>query len=82
MHSLITVFACMHFTNNSTWANFSTTWNYAYPNLENTCGEKFLQVLIFAIFAVFPAIRKNKFPQIKITANIFPAKIYSRVNIL
>ena len=40
---------------------------------------KFLRVLIFAIF---PAIRKNKFPQIKITANIFPAKIYSRVNIL
>ena len=34
------------------------------------------------IFAVFPAIRKNKFPQIKITANIFPAKIYFRVNIL
>ena len=34
------------------------------------------------IFAVFPAIRKNKFAQLKITANIFPAKIYSRVNIL
>ena len=34
------------------------------------------------ILAVFPAIRKNKFPQIKITANIFPAKIYFRVNIL
>ena len=33
-------------------------------------------------FAVFPAIRKNKFSQIKITANIFPARIYSRVNIL
>ena len=32
------------------------------------CGAKFLRVLIFAIF---PAIRKNKFPQIKITANIF-----------
>ena len=31
---------------------------------------------------IFPAIRKKKFPQIKITANIFPAKIYSRVNIL
>ena len=46
------------------------------------CGTKFLRVLIFAFFAVFPAIRKNKFPQIKITANIFPAKIYSRVNIL
>ena len=46
------------------------------------CGTKFLRVLIFAFFAVFPAIRKNKFPQIKITANIFPAKIYSRVNTL
>ena len=44
------------------------------------CGTKFLRVLIFPFFAVFPAIRKNKFPQIKITANIFPAKIYSRVH--
>ena len=43
------------------------------------CGTKFLRVLIFAFF---PAIGKNKFPQIKITANIFPAKIYSRVSIL
>ena len=42
------------------------------------CGTKFLRVLILAIF---PAIRKNKFPQIKISANIFPAKIYFRVNI-
>ena len=46
------------------------------------CGTKFLRVLIFAIFGVFSAIRKNKFPQMKITANIFPAKIYSSVNIL
>ena len=36
-------------------------------------GKNFLRVLIFAIF---PAIRKNKFPKIKITANIFPAKKY------
>ena len=36
----------------------------------------------FAIFAIFSAIRKNKFPQIKITASSFPTKIYSRVNIL
>ena len=42
------------------------------------CGMKFLWVLIFT---VFPAIRKNKFPQIKITANIFPAIIYSRENL-
>ena len=33
-------------------------------------------------FAILPAIRENKFPQIEITANIFPAKSYSRVNIL
>ena len=40
---------------------------------------KFLRVLIFAFF---PVIRNNMFPQIKITANIFPAKISSRENIL
>ena len=34
-------------------------------------GTKFLRVVIFAIF---PAIRKNTFPQIKITANIFSTK--------
>ena len=33
-------------------------------------------------FAIFSAIRKNKFPQKKINAKSFPAKIYSRVNIL
>ena len=36
------------------------------------------RVLIFTIFAIFPAIRKNNFPQ-KINENIFPAKIYFRV---
>ena len=40
--------------------------------------SNFLWVLIFAIF---PVIRNNKFTQIKINVNIFPAKIYSRVNI-
>ena len=40
--------------------------------------SKFLWVLIFAIF---PVIRNNNFTQLKINANIFPAKIYSRVNI-
>ena len=43
------------------------------------CGTTFLRVLIFA---VFPAIRKNRFRQIKITTNIFSAKIYSNVDIL
>ena len=46
------------------------------------CGRKFLWVLIFEIFAIFSAIRKNKGPQIKISTNISPAKIYSGVNIL
>ena len=45
------------------------------------CGTKFFGLRVL-IFAVFPAIRKNKFPSIKITRNIFLAKIYSRVNIL
>ena len=36
----------------------------------------------FYFSASFPAIRKNKLPQIKITATIFLAKIYSRVVIL
>ena len=40
---------------------------------------KFLRVLIFVIF---PAIRKNKFPQKLITANIFPTAFYFTVNIL
>ena len=64
---------------NSTWAWSKTvvcsrnTWIMYLP-----CGTKFLRVLIFEIF---PAIRKNKFPQIKTIANIFSANIYSRVNI-
>ena len=33
-------------------------------------------------FAIFPGIRKNKLPQIKFTANIFPEKFYSRASIL
>ena len=50
--------------------------------LEIPCGTKFLRVLIFTIFAIFPAIRKNNFPP-NINENTFPAKIYSRVlNIL
>ena len=36
------------------------------------------EFLIFTIFAIFPAIRKNNFPS-KISEDIFPAKIYSRV---
>ena len=46
------------------------------------CSMTFWRILITLIFAIFPAIRKNKFPQIIITANIFPARIYTRVNIL
>ena len=47
-----------------------------------TVWQKFLQVLIFVFFVIFPTISKNKLSQIKITVNIFPAKIYFRVNIL
>ena len=50
-----------------------------YDESSIPCSTKFLRVIIFAIF---PAIRKNKFPQIKVTANIFTAKVYSEVNIL
>ena len=32
------------------------------------------EILWVLIFAIFSAIRKNKFPQIKITANFFPQK--------
>ena len=48
--------------------------------LEIPCGTKLLRVVFFTIFAIFPAIRKNNFPQ-KINGNIFPAKIYSRSSI-
>ena len=38
------------------------------------------EFLIFTIFAIFPAIRKNNFPlSPKINENIFPARIYPRV---
>ena len=40
------------------------------------------EIFVGSNVAIFPAIRQNKFPQIKITLNIFPAKIYSKVNIL
>ena len=52
--------------------------------LEIPSGTKFLRVLIFTIFTIFPSvIRKNKFPQKILNENIFPAKIYSSVlNIL
>ena len=53
-----------------------------FENFRLLCGTKFLPVLIFASFAICQAIRKNKFPQIKNTANIFSAKIFATVNIL
>ena len=53
-----------------------------FENFRLPCGTKFLRVLIFASFAIFQAIRKNKFPQIKNTANILSAKIFATVNIL
>ena len=50
--------------------------------LKDTVWHEILRVLIFCDFCVFSAIHKKKFPQIKITAKHFPAKIYSGVNIL
>ena len=41
------------------------------------CLEYDFKIPFGTKFAVFTAICKNKFQQIKITANIFPAKIYS-----
>jgi len=46
------------------------------------CGTKFLRVLIFAIFAGFFRYPQKKFPQNKVTAIFFPAKIYSAVEII
>ena len=46
--------------------------------LEIPCGTKFLRVLIFTSFRIFPsAIRKNKFPQ-----KIIKRKHFSRKNLL
>ena len=38
------------------------------------------EILWVLIFAIFSAIRKNKFPQIKITAKFFPRKFTPEVN--
>ena len=61
-------------TTNQTFKNID--WYYYIP-----CSTKFLRVVIFAILvAIFPAIRKNKFPQTNFAANIFPAENFkSRV---
>ena len=50
--------------------------NINYSSMQQIpCGTKFLRVLIFAIFANFFAIHKNKFgPQNKITTIFFPQK--------
>ena len=50
--------------------------------LRHTSNTVWHKIFAGSNFCDFPAIRKNKFPQIKITANIFPAKIYSGLNIL
>ena len=42
--------------------------------LEIACGTKFFRVLIFTIFAIFPAIRKNNFPPKKLTKTFFLQK--------
>ena len=50
--------------------------NINYSSMQQIpCGTKFLRVLIFAIFANFFAIHKNKFgPQNKITTIFCPQK--------
>ena len=52
------------------------SWDRTYTQgLLILCGTKCLRVLIlFWLFMSFPAIRKSKFRQVKITANIFTAK--------
>ena len=55
------------------------------PAFHMPCGTKFLRVLLFAILGVFLAIRKNKFPQIKLPQTFFPQKftpeqIFSNLN--
>ena len=64
----------MHFTNNSTWANFSTTWNYAYPNLENTCN-KFFEIFKSRHSSSLEAPCGKKFLRVRIFASfaVFPA---------
>ena len=54
---------------------------FGLHNLDNLVHEIF-GVLISANFAILLAVHKNKFPPKNITANIFPAKVYSIVNIL
>ena len=56
--------------------------DYSSINLESLKVQYTVWHKIFVGFEIFPAICKNKFVQIKITANIFPTKIYSRVIIL
>ena len=61
------------------WSFPSGGWKTSSPKnacvggYQSPCGTKFMRVLIFAIFAIFPAIRKNRLPQINF--KIFPAKI-------
>ena len=47
-----------------------------------TVSHKIFAASNFCDFADFFAIRQNKFPQNKITANFFAAKIYSTVEIV
>ena len=55
-----------------------TTKQTSSDKLEIPCGTKFLRVLIFTSFRIFPsAIRKNKFPQ-----KIIKRKHFSRKNLL
>ena len=52
--------------------NRNMNCNLPHGVARNVCG--------FQLLRFFSAIRKNKFPQMKITANVFSANIYPRVN--
>ena len=56
-----------HYTTETTMEEMGKVWDLL------PCGTKFFGLRVL-IFAIFPAIRKNKFPSIKITANIFLQK--------
>ena len=59
-------------------------WWLAHSNSKQTKFRKTRDTVWHESLAIFLAICKNEFPQKKknINAKIFPAKIYSRVNIL
>ena len=52
---------------------------FLYPKRRCNIDTYRVARIFLRFFAIFPAIRKNKFPQIKITTNIFPAIKYKEI---